>query len=532
MVVDYSRFDNLDDSEDEAEAKLNGATEDVPPGPRGGGKLPSDVGCKNCGAKCEKLLLCSICKATNYCSPGCQKADWSMHKRICRKAESMEDKLKKQFPGMQCFGGSSALSGMMPPVQLKAADAKADDKNDGAATPQSAQDSKKPAVKYAAPSTRLDGEAKAEEGKTACDGKGAAPEASSTAAAASASVCSGNGVACENCQQPCAKPLRCSKCKDVSYCSAKCQKEDWSYHKRNCLTSKTVICKCCGATIKDGVIFCRSCGLKRHDLDQGRPAESMQLRQQAGPDKVEDEDIKDWYRHREWQPPEGKKDFKPTRIDDAAAGDCSKQAAPGTGSPAPRSNGGYAAHASEPSKKKEPAAEGAARGKPELTGEVTDMAEGLTNSILVNALNAASGFDDTERDVSISENAAEAESPEVEGQPAADENASPAGAEVRQAPAPADRRDMLSWWEERLSALEVHKADGDLSFEMDPPVILSGEAWASSSSSSKRCDVNISCQLSFSVDMMEKLTDVLKDFLKEVEAKAHGREATNCELLD
>eukprot|EP00929_Paragymnodinium_shiwhaense_P069773 TRINITY_DN35203_c0_g1_i4.p1 TRINITY_DN35203_c0_g1~~TRINITY_DN35203_c0_g1_i4.p1 ORF type:complete len:147 (-),score=33.39 TRINITY_DN35203_c0_g1_i4:211-651(-) len=146
---------------------------------------------------------------------------------------------------------------------------------------------------------------------------------------------------------------------------------------------------------------------------------------------------------------------------------------------------------------------------------------------------------------------------------------------------------MLSWWEERLSALEVHKADGDLSFEMDPPVILSGEAWASSSSSSKRCDVNISCQLSFSVDMMEttqsgyrmqtsssgimtarlqlspderievvpekvegaevvervaresmwpmvqeKLTDVLKDFLKEVEAKAHGREATNCELLD
>ena len=31
-----------------------------------------------------KLLLCTACKHTNYCSTECQKADWKGHKRMCK----------------------------------------------------------------------------------------------------------------------------------------------------------------------------------------------------------------------------------------------------------------------------------------------------------------------------------------------------------------------------------------------------------------------------------------------------------------
>lgn len=39
---------------------------------------------------------------------------------------------------------------------------------------------------------------------------------------------------CRNCSQAVSKPLRCSICKDASYCTPKCQKEDWQFHKRIC----------------------------------------------------------------------------------------------------------------------------------------------------------------------------------------------------------------------------------------------------------------------------------------------------------
>ena len=48
-------------------------------------------GCANCGRRSkknaflddEKLLICSKCKKTKYCSVDCQKADWKSHKRNC-----------------------------------------------------------------------------------------------------------------------------------------------------------------------------------------------------------------------------------------------------------------------------------------------------------------------------------------------------------------------------------------------------------------------------------------------------------------
>ena len=41
--------------------------------------------------------------------------------------------------------------------------------------------------------------------------------------------------ACKNCASACAeKVLRCGVCKQATYCSAACQKEDWPFHKRTC----------------------------------------------------------------------------------------------------------------------------------------------------------------------------------------------------------------------------------------------------------------------------------------------------------
>ena len=42
--------------------------------------------CQKCGGMGKpKLLLCSGCKVTNYCSTDCQKVDWKTHKGMCCK---------------------------------------------------------------------------------------------------------------------------------------------------------------------------------------------------------------------------------------------------------------------------------------------------------------------------------------------------------------------------------------------------------------------------------------------------------------
>lgn len=43
------------------------------------------VGCKACNKLSEKLMVCSACKIAKYCSPECQKKDWSKHKEVCKK---------------------------------------------------------------------------------------------------------------------------------------------------------------------------------------------------------------------------------------------------------------------------------------------------------------------------------------------------------------------------------------------------------------------------------------------------------------
>lgn len=45
---------------------------------------------------------------------------------------------------------------------------------------------------------------------------------------------------CVNCKKATDKPLRCSVCKKVSYCSQQCQKSDWRFHKWNCSPAAAV----------------------------------------------------------------------------------------------------------------------------------------------------------------------------------------------------------------------------------------------------------------------------------------------------
>jgi hypothetical protein len=44
-------------------------------------KIPNE--CSVCGEKEKKLMSCSRCKKTKYCSVECQKKDWKEHKKCC-----------------------------------------------------------------------------------------------------------------------------------------------------------------------------------------------------------------------------------------------------------------------------------------------------------------------------------------------------------------------------------------------------------------------------------------------------------------
>ncbi|CAE7677787.1 unnamed protein product [Symbiodinium pilosum] len=112
---------------------------------------------------------------------------------------------------------------------------------------------------------------------------------------------------CHNCHKDVQKPLRCGVCKKVSYCSAACQKEDWSFHKR--------VCK------------------KPEEKAKAAPrkAPASETKRPAKEDKVvdnDDDDVGTWYRHREWKPTqEPKKEFKPVPVE-AKAGAPAEDSSP------------------------------------------------------------------------------------------------------------------------------------------------------------------------------------------------------------
>jgi hypothetical protein len=43
---------------------------------------------------------------------------------------------------------------------------------------------------------------------------------------------------CAVCDVKTTEDLRCSRCRDITYCSVKCQHEDWPVHKKDCMTQE------------------------------------------------------------------------------------------------------------------------------------------------------------------------------------------------------------------------------------------------------------------------------------------------------
>jgi hypothetical protein len=87
MPVDYSKFDNIEDSDDEKPAPKEQAR------PEQAAEKPH---CANCHKVVEKPLKCGTCKKVMYCTPQCQREDWQFHKRNCKKPE--EPKAKPEPP--------------------------------------------------------------------------------------------------------------------------------------------------------------------------------------------------------------------------------------------------------------------------------------------------------------------------------------------------------------------------------------------------------------------------------------------------
>ncbi|KAF8183610.1 hypothetical protein K438DRAFT_1432144, partial [Mycena galopus ATCC 62051] len=41
--------------------------------------------CASCASTTTKLLCCSRCRITRYCSRDCQASHWAVHRQICAK---------------------------------------------------------------------------------------------------------------------------------------------------------------------------------------------------------------------------------------------------------------------------------------------------------------------------------------------------------------------------------------------------------------------------------------------------------------
>jgi len=234
--------------------------------------VPSEV-CANCAFDCVKPLRCSICKATSYCSAKCQKEDWRFHKRNCKKPKGP---------------GDEQLSAVEREMKAKHEQESAEE-DLASKDPKVAQQVKQ----------MMAGMGFGNEGPKASDKE----ELISTPPKET----------CKNCMEPCEKPLRCGACKVATYCSAKCQKGDWQFHKRLC--KKPVAAEPTPAPRRENVE--PSAGGLSAPSAPAAPFSPKGSEHEV----VTGEDVGTWYKHREWQPAEEKKEFRPSQVSAGASSD-------------------------------------------------------------------------------------------------------------------------------------------------------------------------------------------------------------------
>jgi hypothetical protein len=117
-------------------------------------------------------------------------------------------------------------------------------------------------------------------------------------------------MSCNGCGQIPGTPLRCGQCKTTMYCSAECQRSDWSYHKRLCRrpsaanpSAAVPASPAAASTSAQAVATPAAAATNAGSITSTGPSETA----------TEEEKL-DWYRHREWRP-EAKQEFKPTKLE-------------------------------------------------------------------------------------------------------------------------------------------------------------------------------------------------------------------------
>jgi len=68
--------------------------------------------CQNCGESDFQPKTCTACKLVNYCSVSCQKKDWKIHKKDCRK--NRKESQATASPKISCCVEYNCMSSAMP----------------------------------------------------------------------------------------------------------------------------------------------------------------------------------------------------------------------------------------------------------------------------------------------------------------------------------------------------------------------------------------------------------------------------------
>merc|ERR1712129_256844 len=103
---------------------------------------------------------------------------------------------------------------------------------------------------------------------------------------------------CKNCSAVCEAVKRCSVCKEATYCSAACQKDDWQFHRRICKKPTPAPPKP-AALIANDVVFANADALNKINVQRGTQGTVLEA-YGDGQVKVDFEDDKTVIMKQEW----------------------------------------------------------------------------------------------------------------------------------------------------------------------------------------------------------------------------------------